>query len=167
MLNTGLVADDTIVVPEGQKIYVSGEVKTPGRYLYEPGLTVQKVLSIAGGFTEKADKTGIKVTRVDGSSVETMLLEADARILPDDLIVVAQARKFYVNGEVKMPGSFVYEKGLTVHKAITLAGGFTDKAAKTSTKVLRMINGKEQTIEISLDAQVLAEDIIVVPQRFF
>ena len=73
----------------------------------------------------------------------------------------------YVNGEVKMPGSFVYEKGLTVHKAITLAGGFTDKAAKTSTKVLRMINGKEQTIEISLDAQVLAEDIIVVPQRFF
>lgn len=167
MLNTVLVADDTIVVPEGQKIYVSGEVKTPGRYLYEPGLTVQKVLSIAGGFTEKADKTGIKVTRVNGASVETMLLEADARILPDDLIVVAQARKFYVNGEVKMPGSFVYEKGLTVHKAITLAGGFTDKAAKNSTKVLRMINGKEQTIEISLDAQVLAEDIIVVPQRFF
>jgi len=32
---------------------------------------------------------------------------------------------------------------------------------------LRMLNGKEQTIEISLEAQVLAEDIIVVPQRFF
>jgi hypothetical protein len=30
-----------------------------------------------------------------------------------------------------------------------------------------MINGKEQAIEISLEAQVLAEDIIVVPQRFF
>ena len=122
---------------------------------------------MAGGFTEKADKTGLKVTRVNEASVETMLLEADARVLPDDLIVVAQARKFYVNGEVKTPGSFVYEKGLTVHKAVTLAGGFTDKAAKTSTKVLRLINGKEQTIEISLEAQVLAEDIIVVPQRFF
>jgi polysaccharide export outer membrane protein len=167
MLNTVLLADDTIVVPEGQKIYVSGEVRTPGRYLYEAGLTVQKVLSMAGGFTERADKTGIKVTRVNGASVETVLLEADARILPDDLIVVAQARKFYVNGEVRTPGSFAYEKGLTVHKAVTLAGGFTDKAAKSSMKVLRMLNGKEQTIEISLDAQVLAEDIIVVPQRFF
>jgi protein involved in polysaccharide export with SLBB domain len=166
-LNAVLMADDTIVVPEGQRIYVSGEVRTPGRYLYEPGLTVQKVLSMAGGFTERADKTGIKVTRVNGAGVETVLLEADARILPDDLIVVAQAKKFYVNGEVRTPGSFVYEKGLTVHKAITLAGGFTDKAAKSSTKVLRMLNGKEQTIEISLEAQVLAEDIVVVPQRFF
>ena len=167
MLNTALVAEDTVVVPEGKRIYVSGEVRTPGRYLYEPGLTVQKVLSMAGGFTEKADKTGTKVIRVNEANVETMLLEADASVLPEDLIVVAQARKFYVNGEVKTPGSFVYEKGLTVHKAITLAGGFTDKAAKTSTKVLRMINGKEQAIEISLEAQVLAEDIIVVPQRFF
>jgi len=167
MLNTVLVADDTIVVPEGQKFYVSGEVKTPGRYLYESGLTVQKALSMAGGLTERADKTGLKVTRVNEASIETKLLEADALVLPDDLIVVAQARKFYVNGEVRTPGGFSYEKGLTVHKAITLAGGFTDKAAKTSTKVLRMINGKEQAIEISLEAQVLAEDIIVVPQRFF
>jgi len=166
-LSTVLGAEDTIVVPEGQKFYVSGEVKTPGRYLYEPGLTVQKALSMVGGFTEKADKLGIMVTRVKGGRIETIPLEADARILPDDLIVVTQAQKFYVNGEVKMPGGFVYEKGLTVHKAITLAGGFTDKAAKGSTKVLRKIDGKEQTFEITLEAQVLADDIIVVPQRFF
>jgi polysaccharide export outer membrane protein len=68
---------------------------------------------------------------------------------------------------VKLSGAFPYEKGLTVHKAITMAGGFTDKAAKTSTKVLRSIDGQEHSIEIALDAQVLPEDIIVVPQRFF
>lgn len=57
-------------------------------------------------------------------------------------------------------------KQVTVHKAITMAGGFTDKAAKNSTKVLRKINGKEHTIEAPLDALPLPEDIIVVPQRF-
>ena len=39
-----------------RNFYVSGEVKTPGGYAYEEGLTVQKAISLAGGFTEKADR---------------------------------------------------------------------------------------------------------------
>lgn len=165
----GMVLPNDLIVVEGQhrKVYVSGEVRTPGGYPFKEGLTVQKALAMAGGFTERADKLGINVTRVNGESVETILLDGDSHVLPDDLIVVATAKKFYVNGEVRAPGGFVFENGLTVHKAITLAGGFTDKAAKTSTKVLRKINGQEQSIEISLETQILAEDIIVVPQRFF
>jgi polysaccharide export outer membrane protein len=165
------VLPDDIITVEGpsqrQKLYISGEVKTPGQYLYQPGLTIQKALTMAGGFTDKADKAQVKVTRFKGNTVETMLLEADTVVMPDDLIVVVQAKKIYVNGEVKLSGAFPYEKGLTVHKAITMAGGFTDKAAKTSTKVLRSIDGQEHSVEIALDAQVLPEDIIVVPQRFF
>ena len=87
--------------------------------------------------------------------------------MPDDMIVVAQLRKFYVNGEVKRPGDYVYEKGLTVHKAITIAGGFTDKAAKRRTRVLRNINGKEKTIDVELDSVIMPEDIVVVPRSFF
>ena len=157
----------TVFMVRYRNFYVSGEVKTPGGFPYEAGLTVQKALTMAGGFTEKADKIGIKVTRLNGTTVETMLLETDALVMPDDLIVVAQAKKFYVNGEVKKPGDFPYEKGLTVHKAVTMAGGFTDKAAKDSTKVLRIINGEERTVEVPLEAPVQPEDIIVVPQRFF
>ena len=56
--------DDIIVVAEGQRVYVSGEVKTPGRYLYEKGLTVDKAISMAGGWTEKAERGTIKLTRV-------------------------------------------------------------------------------------------------------
>jgi hypothetical protein len=48
-----------------------------------------------------------------------------------------------------------------------MAGGFTDKAAMKRANVLRTINGKESTIELSLDGPVLPEDIIVVRQRFF
>ena len=176
-VETEAVAQETLVLPDDmlaveglsqrQKFYISGEVRTPGRYFYEPGITIQKALTMAGGFTEKADKAEIKVTRLNGNTVESMLLEGDAVVMPDDLLVVVQAKKIYVNGEVKSSGVFPFEKGLTVHKAITMAGGFTDKAAKTSTKVLRSINGQEHTVEVALDAPVLPEDIIVVPQRFF
>ena len=166
-----LVLPDDILTVEGpsqrQKFYISGEVRTPGQYFYQPGLTIQKALTMASGFTDKADKAEVKVTRFKGNTVETMLLEADAVVMPDDLLVVVQAKKIYVNGEVKSSGAFHFEKGLTVHKAITMAGGFTDKAAKTSTKVLRSIDGQERSVEIALDAPVLPEDIIVVPQRFF
>ena len=166
-LETPVVPDDVILVAEAQRLYVTGEVRTPGRYFYEPGMTVQRALTLAGGFTEKSDKTGIKVRRLNGNGMDTVLLEADALVMPDDMIVVAQLRKFYVNGEVKRPGDYAYEKGLTVHKAITMAGGFTDKAVTKRAKVLRVINGEERTIEIALDAPLLPEDIIVVAQRFF
>ena len=150
-----------------RNFYVGGEVKTPGGFPYEEGLTIQKAIAKAGGLTEKSDKAGIKVKRLNGQVPETLVLAPDALVMPDDLIVVPEAQKFYVNGEVKRPGDYSYDRGLTVHKAITMAGGFTDKAAKTSTKVLRIVNGEERTIELPLDAPVLPEDIIVVPQRFF
>ena len=169
-LETLVQADDMLTVEglnQRQKFYISGEVRTPGQYFYQPGLTIQKALTMAGGFTDKADKAEVKVTRFNGKTVETMLLEADTVVMPDDLLVIVQAKKIYVNGEVRASGTFPFEKGLTVHKAITMAGGFTDKAAKTSTKVLRSINGEEHTIDVTLNAPVLPEDIIVVPQRFF
>ena len=108
------------------------------------------------------------MTRLKETGAETSRIPLQGIVLPDDLIVVeGQHRKVYVSGEVRTPGEYPFKEGLTVHKAITLAGGFTDKAAKTSTKVLRKINGKEQTVQISLDAEILAADIILVPQRFF
>lgn len=166
-LESQILPEDSIIVTEGQRFYVSGEVKAAGRYLYESGVTVQKAITMAGGFSEKADKAGMTVVRVNGKGLETLPVELDAVVQPDDLIVVSQAQKIYVNGEVKRPGDYSYEKGLTIHKAITMAGGFTDKAAERKTKVLRRINGREQSMRVKLEDQVLPEDIIVVPQSFF
>ena len=157
----------SVSIVRHRNFYVGGEVKTPGGYPYQEGLTVQKAITMAGGFTEKSDKTDIKVTRLTGKGVDAASAEADTLVMPDDLIAVAQLQKFYVNGEVKKPGEYPYEKGLTVHKAITMAGGFTDKASTKRVKVLRRINSDERTLEIALDAAVLPQDIIVVRQRFF
>ena len=88
-------------------------------------------------------------------------------MLPDDFIVVPQLQKVYVNGEVKHAGDYPYERGLTVHKIISMAGGFTDKAAERSTKVLRKVNGQEESIQVNLETIILPEDILVVPRSFF
>ena len=47
-----------MVVTQNRKFYVSGQVKTPGAYAYGEGLSVQKAITMAGGFTEKSDKSG-------------------------------------------------------------------------------------------------------------
>jgi polysaccharide export outer membrane protein len=157
----------SVSIVRHRNFYVGGEVRTPGGFPYEEGLTLQKAIAMAGGLTEKSDKAGIRVKRVNGQVAEALVLEPDALVMPDDLIVVAQAQKFYVNGEVRRPGDYSYEKGITVHKAITIAGGFTEKASQGSTKVLRIVHGQEETFEMSLDSPVDPGDIIVVPQRFF
>ena len=166
-LDALVLPDDIIVVAEGQRFYVSGEVKTPGRFLYENGMTVHKAITMAGGFTEKADKGTIQVTRVTEGVAQTKEAVLDMPMLPNDFVVIPQIHKIYVNGEVKNAGNYPYEKGLTIHKIITMAGGFTDKAAVGRTKVLRIVNGEEQSLRVSLDAIVLPEDIVVVPRSFF
>ncbi len=75
---------------------------------------------------------------------------------------------FYVTGEVKKPAAYKYDKGTTVIKAITMAGGFTGKAARKGGKIIRTIDGKEVVMtDIKMDVPVLPEDVIVIPESFF
>lgn len=166
-LDFPLWPDDILMVPERQRIHVGGEVKTPGQFAFEPGLTVQKALSMAGGITEKGERHTAKLTRVEQGVPLTREVSLDEVLQPNDFVVASPMRKIYVNGEVKKAGDYPYERGLTVHKLITLAGGFTDRAATGKTKVLRSIQGVEQSVSVSLDSVLLPEDIVVVPRSFF
>lgn len=165
--DTPVLPDDIIVVSEGQKFFVSGEVKVPGRYLYEKGLTIHKALSLAGGRTEKAEKLAVRLTRVTDGVARTIDADLDDQVRADDFIVIPVLKKVYVDGEVKRAGDYPYERDLTVHKAITMAGGVTDKASLSSTKILRKVNGREESIPATLDGPLQPEDIIVVPRSFF
>ncbi|HMS86463.1 MAG TPA: polysaccharide biosynthesis/export family protein, partial [Nitrospira sp.] len=155
----------TVFITKHRNFTVSGEVKRPGGFEYREGVTVREALALAEGFSEKANRDEVMVTRLNGGSPQTVLVPLDAPVLPNDLIIVSQASRLYVNGEVGRPGDYMFEKGLTIHKAITMAGGFTQKASKNRTKVLRMINGQEESIPVKLDDLVYPNDIIVVPQR--
>lgn len=82
-------------------------------------------------------------------------------------IYITRYRNFFVSGEVRTPGGYAYEEGLTVLKAVTLAGGFTDKASTGRIKIKRLKGKEEETISANLEDPVFPDDMIVVPQSFF
>jgi polysaccharide export outer membrane protein len=82
-------------------------------------------------------------------------------------IYITRYRNVYISGEVRAPGGYPYEDGLTVLKAATLAGGFTDKASTGRIKIKRLKGKEEETLPANLEDPVFPDDIIVVPQSFF
>ena len=93
-------------------------------------------------------------------------LQGDYLINPKVMVNILSFRQIYVNGEVKKPGGYEYQPGLTVEKAIALAGGFTDRASRSAIKVTKAAKGSKE-IKGKLSTKVSPGDIIVIEQSFF
>lgn len=97
--------------------------------------------------------------------IETKLL--DGYLLnPRVAIDVLNYRPFYVLGEVNSPGSFPYVAGMTVLKAIALAGGYTFRARTSKIELIRA-NAPDTTILVDQNTLLLPGDIIRIKERFF
>ncbi len=107
------------------------------------------------------------MTLKEGEESLTTRLKAGYLKNPKLILSIIRYRNFYVSGEARNPGAFPYQEGLTVLKAITLAGGWTEKADKCRTKVLRRINGKEEMVLVNLEESIHPDDIIIIPESFF
>src|SRR5512132_2755528 len=75
--------------------------------------------------------------------------------MPKVTAYVSKNRNFYLTGEVKVPGGYPYEEGLTVHRALAMAGGLTEKAERDHLRVLRHTAGQEHTLLVKLDTLIL------------
>ncbi|MBI3607797.1 MAG: polysaccharide export protein [Nitrospirae bacterium] len=105
------------------------------------------------------------------------ILAQDFFVDPQVLVSVKEyGKKVYVVGEVKHPGAYGIQEGLTALNACILAGGFTDYASPARTTVTRLENGTPKTFEINLlkvqegkdqDVVLQTGDRISVPQRLF
>ena len=164
--NPILAAGDIVMVSQGN-FFVYGEVKNPGVYPLEEGMTVLKAVSIAGGFTEFGSASRVKVLRpregepeytpimLDLNTVTPPALDdyesvsidlsdqvartklADTFLRPGDVVSVSRG-DFYVYGEVNRPGVYPLEEGMRVLKAIAVAGGFTKFGSAGRVKILRV-----------------------------
>jgi polysaccharide export outer membrane protein len=109
--------------------------------------------------------------KVQGENIESikddivLKLKDGYFIDPQVTVFIKQYKPFFIQGEVVSPGSYPFEQGLTVHKAITLAGGLTERASK---KKIYLTNstGKE-AIKVKMDYLVSAGDIIDIKESFF
>ena len=111
--------------------------------------------------------------RVAGMTVKeveedlTKRLETGYLKNPKVTVSIREYRNFYVSGEARSPGAFSYREGITVLKAITLAGGWTDRAVKDEAKILRMVNGQQQILFVGMKDAIQPDDILIIPESFF
>ncbi len=162
-----------------RKVVVIGEVNRPGLYELKGNMTLLELISTAGGLGNEAGNH-ITITRKPATGPETKIsveidqllgqesAKANVRILDKDTVYVEKAGLFYVTGEVSRPSAYKLDEGMTVIKAITLAGGFTKLASKGKVSLIRKVEGEEKTFEnVPMHFLLQAEDVIVVPESFF
>ena len=82
--------DVSVEVDRYRPFFVMGEVVAGGQYPYVPGITVQQAMAVAGGFTVRADKTTVLVTRSVGGTVSTVSLALSDPVAPGDTLYVRE-----------------------------------------------------------------------------
>ncbi|MFT5397158.1 MAG: protein involved in polysaccharide export with SLBB domain [Gammaproteobacteria bacterium] len=97
----------------------------------------------------------------------TSRLKGDYLINPKVSVDIMEYREFYVNGEVEDPGGFPFQPGVTVRKAISIAGGFKERASKEKINVIHDDDPNGEPKPVKLDAFILPGDIITVEESFF
>lgn len=93
-------------------------------------------------------------------------LKPDYFVEPNVFVGIVQYRPFYIHGEVKQPGGYPYQPGMTVNQAIALAGGLTERASKEKIQISRE-GDKNNTQTGTLNTKISAGDTITIEQRFF
>jgi polysaccharide export outer membrane protein len=83
-------ASVSVQVQKFRPFYIMGEVQKPGQYAYVPGMTVLTAVSIAGGYTFRANKREAELIRTHKRVSHRARAGADARILPGDTLMVPE-----------------------------------------------------------------------------
>lgn len=94
-------------------------------------------------------------------------LRGDYLVDPKVFVSVEEYRPVYVNGAVQQPASFPYVPGLTVRKAISMAGGLTERASENKIFLIQEDDPSRTAMRVGLDAPVRPGDIITVKESFF
>lgn len=70
--------------------YIMGEVTTGGSFAYQPGMTVQNAIAIAGGYGTRAEKQEVMLTRKSAKGTNTYKVPVTTQVYPGDIIFVRE-----------------------------------------------------------------------------
>ena len=179
----------TVAVEEyrSQRVFVMGEVRTPGPVPLTGGMTLIEALSRAGSTLPSASgdiaivrpASGSNGPTLPGSTSEADILRARLRDLESgirkqnielrdgDTIFVPRAESVYVFGEVKSPGAYIIQHETTVLQALSLAGGVSEDGAMNRITVVRLTNAVKSELKVKLGDPVKPGDTIIVPRKYF
>lgn len=165
--------DDTIFIPPtGPRVVVQGQVREPGIYELLPGETLESLVTMSGGFTERAFPGRIQVQRILTPD-EQRLTNEDRKVfdfayeeggrsqhLQDGDVVtvfeIADRLKNYVtlSGEVRRPGTYELAPGQKLSEILNQAGGVLQTAFLDRAEIVRTYED-ERREQIAVDLRPL------------
>jgi polysaccharide export outer membrane protein len=86
-----------VMEPRSKRIYVDGQVINPGQFILDKDIFFSQIISLAGGFTEWADKGSITILRTEGDKRLPIKADynkiikgknPDIKLMPGDTIIV-------------------------------------------------------------------------------
>jgi polysaccharide biosynthesis/export protein len=175
-----------------QVVYVWGQVKNPGAVTLMGNINLTEALAKAGSPTPDAGSY-IEINRrprgITGTTETTPKPTGDGKPAPPerismidlqsgraqnimladgDTIFVPKAETFFVTGYVKNGGPFLHEVGMTVSKAISMAGGISEKGSRGRIRITRVVDGKQVVVkDVKLEDPVQPGDSVEVLSRLF
>ena len=132
-----------------QVVNIGGNVRMPGAYPLEAGMTVADLVRAGGSLDEAAFGAEAELARfevVNGESRRTAMVSinlaaalagdatADIALQPFDMLTIrripqwAQQEVVTIEGEVRFPGRYPVQRGETLASVLKRAGGLTDLA---------------------------------------
>lgn len=80
----------TVEVETHRPFFILGEVRNGGQYPYVAGMTVREAVAIAGGFTARARKSKIQLTRQVNGTTVSQTVPPSWKVRPGDTITVKE-----------------------------------------------------------------------------
>lgn len=184
-----LIISSSKNIDDMRKLYIYGDVFTPGEYSYSENETVEDLVMVAGGLLESASLVNVEVARRITSSEEnpdgnkmakiyTLNIDKDLHtdnasgfaLEPYDIVTIHSnpdyqtQKRVYVTGEVKYSGAYVLaNKEERITDVLKRAGGLTNKAYPGGVQLIRRISKKEQDLQaMKLEVATSAEDSLEI-----
>jgi len=79
---------DVVTVPKAQLVYISGEVRNTGSYIWTRDMTLAQIVTLAGGLTDRGKYGGAQAIRLIQGVPKPVELKEQDRVLPDDQIKI-------------------------------------------------------------------------------
>jgi polysaccharide export outer membrane protein len=145
------------------KAFVLGRVSKPGVVNFPGKGSLLEALALAGGIPDQSKETSLtKCAIIRGNDTVIWIdlqdllkngnMALNSPIRNNDVIYIPEASDelVYVLGEVVTPGAFQLKNGMTVLKAVMVAGGMSKHANPEKVFVIRQQNVKGDVIMVDL-----------------
>ncbi len=136
--------------------------------VYEEDDLSMKVLLNESGVINYPYLGSITATGKTAGELEAELTEGllqDILVQPSVHVSIVSYRNFFIGGEVKRPGAYPYQPGLSVKQAISVAGGLTEWASSSKFEILR--EGNKQARSADEGTLIRPGDTVTVKEGLF